>query len=144
MSLVYIRNALICVILIVLCKCLSSLLVPTSRTCREDVDCPRFQTCFRVPNSTWGHCTPFWPVNKTLCHERCQSEAVVYEREFWSRRAQRLVYFPNVAADTCVVGFQSVPLLNVGGAASREKSTGVVVSREYLWREWFVMMCREL
>lgn len=114
-----------------------------SKVCREDVECPRLQTCFQGPNATRGHCIPFWPVDKTPCHERCQSDAVMYEREFWSHRAQRFVYFPKVDNDTCVVGFQSVPLLNSGGVVA-EKSRGAVVRRENLWREWFVVLCHEL
>jgi hypothetical protein len=143
MSIIYLRNAVFGVILIVICIRFSSLLANSSNTCREDAECPRFHTCFWSHRNAMGHCIPFYPVNKTLCHERCQSESVLYEREFWSRQAQHFMYFPSVTNDTCVVGFRSVPLLNVGGAAP-EKPTGVVVSRENLWREWFVVMCHEL
>jgi hypothetical protein len=142
MSIIYIRKALLALILIAIALHFSPL-VNTSKSCREDAECPRFQTCFRSHNNARGHCIPFYPVNKTLCHERCQSESVLYEREFWSHRAQLFVYFPSVSHGTCTVGFQSVPLLNVGGAAP-EKPTGVVVSRENLWREWFVVICREM
>ena len=67
----------------------------------------------------------------------------MHESEFWSRRAQRFVYFPKVDNDTCVVGFQSVPLMNPRGSAPAEL-LGVVVSRENLWKEWYVVMCSEL
>jgi hypothetical protein len=141
MSIIYMINILYCLILMITCLCLPSMLTTTSKVCREDVECSRLQTCFQGHHSNRGHCTPFWPVNKTLCHDRCQTEAMVHEREFWSRRAQRFVYFPKVDNDTCVVGFQSVPLLNHRGGAGL---SGVVVSRENLWREWFVVMCSEL
>lgn len=143
MSIIYIRNILYCLILMTACLCLPSLLPTRSKACRKDVECPRLQDCFQGPNSTQGHCIPSWPVDKTLCHDRCQSEAVVREREVWSRRAQRFVYFPKVDNDTCVVGFQSGPLLNPRGGAPA-KLSGVVVSRENIWREWFVVMCSEL
>jgi len=143
MSVIHTINLMYCLIFISTCVCLPFLLTGTSKVCREDVECSRLQTCFQGPNSTQGHCIPFWPVDKTLCHERCQTEATVHEREFSSHQAQRFVYFPKVDNDTCVVGFQSVPLLNPREGAPA-KLSGVVVSRENLWREWFVVMCSEL
>jgi len=135
------KGALSCVILISTLVFLPFLLMETSKACREDVECARLQTCYQGPNSTQGRCIPFWPVDKTPCHEWCQTEAVVHERTEWTHRAQRFVYFPKVDNETCVVGFQSVPLLNPGGTP--KQGSGVVVSRENLWREWFVVRCSE-
>lgn len=141
MSIIHLRNSLYCLIFISTCVCLASML--TANVCREDAECPRLQSCFQGLNATRGHCIPSWPVDKTLCHERCQTDAVIYEREFWSHLAHRFVYFPKVDNDTCAVGFQSLPLLNSWDVAAN-KSVGAVVRRENLWREWFVVMCEEL